>query len=140
MSFYKPMERLNYESPRAVHLKTQRREVFYSFYFDSLCIISFLLQNDIQHRDDSGPNTLFLHLIQSRNSNNLVFVELPCFLGSPSPKDGFAYYALSAPLLLIFSNNAVLVEKMFLLIPMPLMAITMYIFLRYMLNRSIGSL
>ena len=55
-------------------------------------------------------------------------------LGSPSPKDGFAYYALSAPLLLIFSNNAVLVEKIFLLVPMPLMAITMYIFLSYMLK------
>lgn len=81
-----------------------------------------------------GPNTFVPSLNSKSEFEQLWSLWNYHALGSPSPKDGFAYYALSAPLLLIFNNNAVLVEKVFLLIPMPLMAITMYIFLRYMLK------
>ena len=82
----------------------------------------------------AGPNTFIPSLDSKSELEQVLSLWNYHALGSPSPKDGFAYYALSAPLLLILCNNSVLVEKIFLLVPMPLMAITMYIFLSYMLK------
>lgn len=107
---------------------------FLAFILIVTILFLFFYRTTFQLGMVAGPNTFIPNPDSKTEFEQLWSMWNYHGLGNPSPKSGFAHSTSSAILLLIFSNNAILVEKVFLLFPMPLMAITMYIFLRYMLR------